>query len=62
MKQVMIKKRTKQGRIRPMMLALLALACLTLSGCDANVGVGLSVGVPVGNHGHISVGTGRYWY
>lgn len=33
---------------------------LSLSGCSGNVGVGLSVGVPVGNHGYMSVGTGRW--
>ena len=41
---------------------LLVMACLAVSGCSTNVGVGLSVGVPVGNHGYISVGTGRGWY
>lgn len=43
----------------------LMLATLVLTGCSGNVGVGVSVGVPVGNHGHISVGTGtsrRGWY
>jgi hypothetical protein len=41
-------------------LAVLATA-LSLGGCSGNVGIGMSVGVPIGNHGHISVGTGR-WY
>lgn len=41
-------------------LAVLA-TTLSLSGCSGNVGVGLNVGVPIGNHGYISVGTGR-WY
>ena len=40
---------------------LLLLASLLMSGCNGNVGVGMSVGVPVGNHGYMSVGTGR-WY
>ena len=40
---------------------LLILASLLMSGCNGNVGVGMSVGVPVGNHGYMSVGTGR-WY
>lgn len=35
--------------------------CLLLGGCSGNVGVGLSVGVPIGNHGYMSVGGGR-WY
>jgi hypothetical protein len=40
-----------------------ALVCLMLSlgGCSGNVGVGLSVGVPIGHHGYMSVGTSR-WY
>lgn len=33
---------------------------LSLSGCNGNVGVGVSVGVPIGNHGYMSVGTGRW--
>lgn len=48
-------------RLRYLGLALLALAALALSGCDGNVGVGLSVGVPIGDHGYMSVG-GRRWY
>ncbi len=36
------------------------LACLMLTGCSGNVGVGMSVGVPVGNHGHVSVGASRW--
>ena len=41
-------------------LATLLLATLTLAGCDGNVGIGLSVGVPVGNHGYMSVGGTRW--
>ena len=36
-------------------IALLLVTSLLLGGCDANVGVGVSVGIPVGNHGHVSV-------
>lgn len=37
------------------------LACSTLTaGCSGNVGVGVSVGVPIGNHGYMSVGTSRW--
>jgi hypothetical protein len=46
------------------LLALLA-ATLSLGGCSANVGVGMSVGVPIGNHGYVSVGAGsggNRWY
>ncbi len=40
---------------------VLLLCALSTSGCSNNVGVGISVGVPVGNHGYMSVGTSR-WY
>lgn len=43
------------------LLAAALLSCLMLGGCSGNVGVGLSVGVPIGNHGYMSVGTSR-WY
>jgi hypothetical protein len=43
------------------LLAVALLSCLMLGGCSGNVGVGLSVGVPIGNHGYMSVGTSR-WY
>jgi hypothetical protein len=33
---------------------------LLLGGCSGNVGVGLSVGIPVGNHGYVSVGGSRW--
>lgn len=45
---------------RRFLTVLLGLCCLMLAGCDGNVGVGMSVGVPVGNHGYISVG-GHRW-
>jgi predicted small secreted protein len=45
------------------LLALVVSFSLLLTGCNANVGVGVSVGVPIGNHGYMSVGTGRRgWY
>lgn len=40
---------------------VLLLCALATSGCSNEVGVGISVGVPVGTHGHMSVGTSR-WY
>jgi hypothetical protein len=46
---------------RRVLLAATLLACLMFGGCSGNVGVGLSVGVPIGNHGYMSVGTSR-WY
>ena len=33
---------------------------LVLAGCDGNVGIGMSVGVPIGNHGYMSVGGTRW--
>jgi hypothetical protein len=41
-------------------LVMLLGYCLVLTGCSGNVGVGLSVGVPVGNHGYVSVGSSRW--
>ena len=35
--------------------------CLLLAGCSSNVGVGLSVGVPIGNHGYMGLGTNRWF-
>ena len=46
--------------VKRMAIALLGACCLLLGGCDANVGVGMSVGVPVGSHGHMRVG-GHTW-
>lgn len=45
---------------RWILVTFLVLSSLTLAGCQGNVGVGMSVGVPVGNHGYISVG-GHRW-
>jgi len=45
--------------IQSLGLFLLLAACLTLTACSSNVGVGLSVGIPVGNHGYVSVGGWR---
>jgi hypothetical protein len=42
------------------LILLLVAVCLQLGGCSGNVGVGLSVGVPIGDHGYISVGGGRW--
>ena len=40
--------------------AAVLMTTLTLSACKGNVGVGLSVGVPIGNHGYMSVGGNRW--
>ena len=47
--------------MRRLSLALLIVATLMLGGCNANVGVGVNVGVPIGNNGYMSVGTGRWF-
>ena len=46
--------------IRTTAIIALLLTSLSLAGCSGNVGVGVSVGVPVGNHGHMSVGATRW--
>ncbi|MCJ7590783.1 MAG: hypothetical protein MUO51_05475 [Woeseiaceae bacterium] len=38
----------------------LVLTSLSLAGCSGNVGVGMSIGIPVGNHGYMSVGGTRW--
>lgn len=44
------------------MAAVIALmvSLLSVNGCGGSVGVGMSVGVPVGNHGFMSVGASRW--
>lgn len=42
-------------------LVALFASMLVLAGCEGNVGVGLSIGVPVGSHGYVSIGGSR-WY
>lgn len=46
--------------IKRLTIALLCATCLMLGGCNANVGVGMSVGVPVGSNGHMRV-SGHRW-
>jgi len=41
--------------------AALTVGTLALGGCSTRVGVGMSVGVPVGNHGYMSIGS-RRWF
>ena len=50
-----MKKRIK----RVLLVSLLASSSL-LASCSGNVGVGLSVGVPIGDHGYMSLGTSRW--
>ena len=53
----------KVGRIirRVAVILLVVGLPLALTGCSGNVGVGVNVGVPIGSHGYMSVGTSR-WY
>ncbi len=44
-----------------LLLVPLLASSLLLSACNTNVGVGMSVGVPVGSHGYMSIGTGRWF-
>jgi len=53
-------RRMRKNWTRRILILLLAAICLQLAGCKGNVGVGLSVGVPVGDHGYISVGGSRW--
>ena len=46
--------------LRNFLVLLLGLCCLMLAGCSGNVGVGMSVGVPVGSNGHMRV-SGHRW-
>lgn len=47
--------------VKKLVIILLALASLSIAGCSGSVGVGMSVGVPIGNSGYMRVGGGR-WY
>lgn len=41
-------------------LVAVAAATLSLAGCSSNVGIGMSVGIPIGDHGYMSVGGSRW--
>lgn len=45
---------------RVVVITVLASSAM-LAGCDGNIGVGLNVGIPIGNHGYMSLGSSR-WY
>lgn len=49
------------SKARSIATVTLLLFSLALAGCSGNVGVGMNVGIPIGNHGYISVG-GHNWY
>ena len=42
-------------------IGLLVLVGLLLVSCSGNVGIGMSVGIPIGSHGYMSVG-GTRWH
>jgi len=44
---------------RPLLIVILA-SCALIASCNGNVGVGLSVGIPIGNHGYMSLGTSSW--
>jgi predicted small secreted protein len=50
-----------RSAIRKAAFAAVLLSSLLIAGCSGNVGVGMSIGVPIGNHGYMSVGGSR-WY
>ena len=41
-------------------IIVLGVSVLAVNGCGGVVGVGMSVGVPVGTHGYMSVGASRW--
>ena len=46
--------------MKKILLVMLLASSTLIAGCSGNVGVGLNVGVPIGNHGYMSLGTGRW--
>jgi hypothetical protein len=41
-------------------MLVLVVSMFAANGCSGPVGVGMSVGVPVGTHGYMSVGASRW--
>jgi len=50
-----------RNTIRKSALTAVLLSSLLLTGCSGNVGVGMSVGIPIGSHDYMSVG-GTRWH
>ena len=50
-----------RSAIRKAAFTAVLLSSLLIAGCSGNVGVGMSIGVPIGSHGYMSVGGSR-WY
>lgn len=49
----------RNGFRKIVLVTVLATSTL-VAGCSGNIGVGLNVGVPIGNHGYMSIGTSRW--
>jgi predicted small secreted protein len=49
----------KNGMKKILLVMLLASSAI-IAGCSGNVGVGLNVGIPIGNNGYMSLGT-NHW-
>ncbi|MEJ2604098.1 MAG: hypothetical protein P8172_12535 [Gammaproteobacteria bacterium] len=47
--------------IRKTFFAMVLASSLLVAGCSSNVGVGVDVDIPIGDHARLSFGTGR-WY
>jgi hypothetical protein len=46
--------------VRVAAMLMLVVSMLAVNGCGGPVGVGMSVGVPVGSHGFMSVGASSW--
>ena len=46
--------------MKKILLVMLLASGTLIAGCSGNVGVGLNVGVPIGNHGYMSIGGSRW--
>ena len=49
--------------LKKTLFATVLASSLLLAGCGGNIGVGMSVGVPIGDHAYINLGGGsNRWY
>jgi hypothetical protein len=46
--------------MKNVLLLVVLASCGLIASCNGNVGVGLSVGIPIGDHGYMSVGGSRW--
>jgi hypothetical protein len=53
-------ERNMRRFVRTAAFAAVLLSAVLVGGCSGNVGVGLSVGSPIGDHCYVSVGSGRW--